>query len=236
MRYINHHEAGELLARKVAELRPVRPVVLAVPPAGVRIGWEIACRLKAPMDVIVAREITIPGRLGCPVGAAVDGIFYPDDSGCRRQRITQEYAAVLATSEKASDERWGHFLRHNLPPIDLKGRTAILVSDAPIHLATFRAVESELRKRGAIRILYAVPFAPLAHPATQPAIEIVSLFRPEDGCSVMLVNAGYQQTTEDEIEELVARSRLLPVTRGSWYGLHAEATLVPAAEVEVKAY
>ena len=237
MRFIDHHEAGNLLARKVADLRPVRPVVLAIPPAGVRIGWEIARRLKAPMDVIVIREITIPGRLGCPVGSAIDGIFDPDDAGCRRQSVTQEYARILASSEQASEERWGHLLRHDLPPIDLKGRTTILVSDTPLHFATLRAVESALRKRGTIRVLYAVAFAPLAHPAQiQPAVETVSLFRPEDGCSVMLVNAGYRQTTDDEIADLVARSRLLAVTQGSWDGLHADTTLVPAAEVDVKPY
>jgi putative phosphoribosyl transferase len=237
MRFIDHHEAGELLGLKVAELRPVRPVVLAIPPAGVRIGWEIARRLRAPMDVIVTREITIPGRTGCPVGAVVDGRFYPDDSGCRRQRVTQEYANILASSEQASLARWEQSLRKNRSPIDLEGRTAILVSDAPLNLATLRAVESALRKRGTIGIIYAVPFRPLAHPAlTEPSIRIVSLFRPEDGSAVMLVNAGYQQTTEDEIAELVTRSRMLPLIRGSLDGLHADSTLVPAAEVEVKAY
>src|SRR5688500_18739437 len=64
MRFIDHREAGERLAFQLAELRPARPLGLAIPPAGARTGWEIAHRLDAPMDVLLVKEVQIPAGTG----------------------------------------------------------------------------------------------------------------------------------------------------------------------------
>ena len=97
MRFIDHSEAGEKLALQLLELQLSRPLALAIPPAGTRIGWETARRLGAPMDVLLVRDVQIPGRLGSALGSVVDGLFYRDDAGCRREEVSRDYAEILVT-------------------------------------------------------------------------------------------------------------------------------------------
>lgn len=203
MRFIDHTEAGQVLGQRLAGLKLERPVVLAVPPAGARIGHEIARQLGGAMDVLVVRDITIPGRGECRLGVVVDGAFYPDEPACRREGVTREYAHMLAWPEQGKEERWERVVRHNRPPLELEGRTAIVVSDVALGADQLLAVRDALRERRVGQVLHVAVFArsqPASGTTSPPAI---TLFSPVESRSVMLVNAGFQQTTENEIAELL---------------------------------
>lgn len=205
MRFIEHREVGQRLADYMASLAPEDPIVLAIPSGGVRIGWEIAQRLGAPMDVIVANEVTVPGERARASGWAVDGRFYPDRVGCRN--LNAAYIDILASCIAMEQRRRERALRHGHAALDLAGKTVILVSDATPDLATLEAVITSLREREIGTLIYA---APVASPALVALVgspaRVVTMFRPEEFRSVMLVNARYEQTTDDEITELLERS------------------------------
>jgi putative phosphoribosyl transferase len=203
MRFIEHSEAGRILAQRLLNLGIERPVVLAVPPGGPRVGKEIAARLDAPLDVLLIRSISIPGRSACPVGVVVDGAFYPDERACRREAVTLEYARILAWPEQGAEERWEREVRHNRHPIDIEGRTAIVVNDALLDREQLLAIRESLRERGVGRILHVAVLARGEEETGTLPVPTITLFSPVESRSVMLVNAGYQQTTEREIAELL---------------------------------
>lgn len=207
MRYIDHTEAGQLLARRLMGLRIENPVVLAIPPGGARIAREIAREMKAPMDVLPVREISIPGRNRCSIGAVVDGGFYPDESACRREGVTREYAGILAAAEQCEEERWERSVRQNRAPVELEGCSAIIANDVALDRERLQAVRAALRERKVRHVIQVSVFACAGERRSDPSVLLVTLFSPEESRSVMLVNAGFQQTTEEEIAELLGRSR-----------------------------
>lgn len=72
MIFADRHEAGRLLGERLAHLRLKHPVVLALPRGGVSVGFEVAQRLGAPLDVFVARKIGHPNRPEFGVGALAE--------------------------------------------------------------------------------------------------------------------------------------------------------------------
>src|SRR6267142_1918770 len=73
-RYADRAEAGRVLAEKLKSLAG-RPdlVVLALPRGGVPVGYEIARRLGAPLDVFVVRKLGVPGHEELAMGALASG-------------------------------------------------------------------------------------------------------------------------------------------------------------------
>ena len=110
---------------------------------------------------------------------------------------------MLAWPEQGKEERWERVVRHNRPPLELEGRTAIVVSDVALDADQLLAVRDALRERRVGQVLHVAVFArsqPASGTTSPPAI---TLFSPVESRSVMLVNAGVQQTTENEIAELL---------------------------------
>jgi putative phosphoribosyl transferase len=222
MRFLDHSEMGRGLAEHVAKLAPARPVVLAIPPGGVRIAWEIARRLSAPLDVLLVSEVVVPQACRCRVGCAVDGHFYPDRSSGKFQQLAEEYAEVLVAAELGGQQQRDRALRHGVPPVDLADRTAVLVSDGSPDLVALEGAVRAIRDRKAKEIIYAAPVAMSGMiDLVGTRARIVTLFRPDEYRSVMLVNSDYKQTTDDEISQLIAQSRIsgLPVPQGGQGGV-----------------
>ena len=65
--------AGEQLAARLDHLKPRQPVVLALPRGGVAIGFEIALRLGALLDIVLVRKIGVPWQPELALGALADG-------------------------------------------------------------------------------------------------------------------------------------------------------------------
>ena len=73
MTFATRTEAGEQLAARLAALRPADPVVLALPRGGVPVAVPIAVALHAPLDLVMARKIGVPGHEEVAAGAVVNG-------------------------------------------------------------------------------------------------------------------------------------------------------------------
>jgi putative phosphoribosyl transferase len=73
-RFKNRVEAGQALARALAEYSGRRDVtVLALPRGGVPVGYEVAEALGAPLDVFVVRKLGVPGHEELAMGAIASG-------------------------------------------------------------------------------------------------------------------------------------------------------------------
>jgi putative phosphoribosyl transferase len=74
MTFPDRTRAGRLLAERLAERTfSAPPVVIALPRGGVPVGWEIARRLRIPLDVLVVRKIGAPDNPEYGLGAITEG-------------------------------------------------------------------------------------------------------------------------------------------------------------------
>ncbi|MFA7586043.1 MAG: phosphoribosyltransferase family protein [Novosphingobium sp.] len=210
-RFANRREAGCLLAEAVAKVAPEDPVVLALPRGGVPVGFEVASRLKAPLDVLLVRKIGAPGHEEYGIGALVDGaspqIVIDRDIaravGADQTYIDREVAKQLAEVERR------RALYARLDPVPLDGRTAVVVDDGIATGGTVKAALQALRMSRVGKIILAVPVAPRAAIAELSAMcdRLVCLITPEPFHAVGAHYADFDQTRDEEVVALLGQAR-----------------------------
>src|SRR4051812_40167483 len=166
-------EAGEILAEQLREYEGrADTVILALPRGGVPVGFEIATKLQLPLDVFVVRKLGVPGQRELAMGAIASGglrILNEDVLN-----IMPHAAATVAevTSQEAREvERRERDYRQDRPPLEVGGRTIILVDDGLATGATMLAAVAALREKEPSEIVVAVPVCP---PETLSEIERVA--------------------------------------------------------------
>lgn len=158
MEFMDRRQAGRLLAERLAPLAGERPVVVAIPRGGVPIGFEIAQALGAPLDVLAVRKLGAPRNPEFGVGAITeDGTSVLDSKTARRVGMTQELLDETVAREVRELRRRIERYRDGRAPVDLTGRTVIVVDDGLATGLTDLAAVRAIRARGAGRIVLAVP-------------------------------------------------------------------------------
>jgi putative phosphoribosyl transferase len=200
-RFGDRVEAGEQLAEVLA--RRVQPpvIVLAIPRGGVIVGACVAERLDAPLDVVVPRKVGAPGNPELAVGAVAEGIEAIDEAAVRRLGL--DIAAVRAEAARQTAEvaRRTAAYRRGRPPLDLTGRTAVLVDDGVATGWTCIAAAHFTRRAGAARVLVAVPVGPAElERRLRPAVdEVVVLLTPDPYLAVGQAYLRFPQVGDDEV-------------------------------------
>src|SRR5438105_8970491 len=131
MLFRDRTEAGRELARKLTEYAD-RPdvIVLALPRGGVPVAHEVAQALHVPLDVFLVRKLGLPGHEELAMGAiASGGVRVLNHDVVQALRIPDEVIDAVAAEEGQELERRGQAYRGKRPPLDVRGRTVILVDD-----------------------------------------------------------------------------------------------------------
>lgn len=213
-RFADRQDAGRQLARAVARLRFVDPVVLALPRGGVPVGAEVAARLGAPLDVLIVRKLGCPGHPELGVGAiAEDGVEIHNDDLISRLGITAAELAAVAAAEHAEADRRARRYRGHRPPVPVRGRTAIIVDDGLATGYTARAAIAVVRSRQPDTIVLAVPVAPSATVEALRSVvdDLVCLRSPARFIAIGQWYADFRQVPDDMVTALLARQH----TRGT---------------------
>lgn len=213
-RYVfqNRREAGKVLAREVAKLKPVNPVVLAVPRGGIEVAYEVAAALEAPLDIIIARKIGAPFEPELAIGAVVDG-DHPETVLNREVMdlydITDDYLELAVKKELKEIDRRQILYRNGRDPIPLEGATVILVDDGIATGASIRAAIRGLRRRPIDSLVLAIPVAPPStiESLTNEVDEIICLESPDSFFAVGAFFADFRQTTDDIVVDLLEKAR-----------------------------
>jgi predicted phosphoribosyltransferase len=206
----DRREAGQVLARKLAEYAH-RPdvVVLALPRGGVPVGYEVARALGAPLDVFLVRKLGVPGHEELAMGAvATGGVRVLNDQIVRALGIPPNVIDAVAAWQGQELARRERLYRGERPPPDVRGRTVILVDDGLATGATMRAALAALRQQGPPRVVVAVPTAApeKCDELRTEADEVVCATTPEPFYSVGLWYEDFSQTSDEEVRELLARA------------------------------
>ena len=207
----NRIEAGRQLAQKLAAYAD-RPdvLVLALPRGGVPVAYEVAKALNAPLDVFLVRKLGVPGHEELAMGAvATGGVRVLNEHVVRALGIPEYVIDAVAAWEEQELARRERLYRGNLPAPDVRGRTSILVDDGLATGSTMQAAVKALRKQQPAQIVVAVPTAsPEACGALKlEADEVICAVTPQPFYSVGLWYEDFSQTTDEEVRELLARSR-----------------------------
>ncbi|HTS94015.1 MAG TPA: phosphoribosyltransferase family protein [Stellaceae bacterium] len=212
MVFRDRREAGRLLAERLAGFREASPVVLGLPRGGVPVAFEIAQGLRAPLDVLLVRKVGVPWQPELALGAVSDGAdpeIFIDQQLKAHFDIDDHYVAEACEREIAEIDRRRAAFRGNLEPLPVEGRVAIVVDDGIATGATTRVALRALRRRKPSRTILAVPVAPRdsLDALRGEADEIVCLETPENMGAVGFYYQDFRQTTDREVQELLARSR-----------------------------
>jgi erythromycin esterase-like protein/predicted phosphoribosyltransferase len=207
-RFRDRREAGRLLAAKLMAYAN-RPdvVALALPRGGVPVAYEVARALHAPLDVFVVRKLGVPGYEELAMGAvATGGVRVLNDQIVRSLHIPEYVIDRVEAEEREELGRRERAYRGGRPPLEVRGRTVILIDDGLATGATMRAAVSALRQLQPARIIVAVP---IASPETCDELkveveEVVCAITPEPFHAVGYWYEDFTQTTDEEVRELLA--------------------------------
>lgn len=220
MLFKDRREAGRRLAlalKKYAKKADV--IVLALPRGGVPVAFEAARALEAPLDVFLVRKLGFPGNEEFAMGAvASGGIRVMSEDIVRRYGIPESVVERVADREEKELARRERSYRGDSPPLDLRGRTVILVDDGLATGASMRAAVEAVRSQGPRRIVVAVPVGPreTVEELSREADEVVCAAMPEPFLAVGRFYETFDQTTDEEVMELLARApRLQPAPSGA---------------------
>jgi putative phosphoribosyl transferase len=210
MRFRDRAHAGKVLAERLEGYagRP-RLLVLGLPRGGVPVAFEVAQALGAPLDVFVVGKLGVPGHEELAMGALTSGgVRVLNDDAVTGLGIGEEAIARAAAAEGKELDRREQAYRGDRGPIDVAGRTVILVDDGLATGSTMRAAVRAVRALGPERLVVAVPVAARQTcEQLRPEVdELVCADMPEPFHAVGLWYDDFTQTSDDQVRDLLARA------------------------------
>ncbi|MBO4275033.1 phosphoribosyltransferase [Microbispora triticiradicis] len=212
--FVDRHEAGLLLGERLRDLREAKEgvgdvVVVGLPRGGVPVAFQVARALGAPLDVILVRKLGVPYQPELGFGAIGEGgvrVVNPDV--VRLARLTDDEMAAVERRERAELERRARRFRGAREPVDLAGRTVIVVDDGIATGGTARAACQVARAHGASMVVLAVP---VGAPETIASLrgdadEIVCLDTPDHFYAIGAWYEDFTQTSDEDVMECLHRA------------------------------
>ena len=205
----DRREAGQVLAGMLQGYRG-RPdvVVLGLARGGIPVAYEVACSLGVPLDAFIVRKLGAPGHEEFAVGAlASGGRVVVNDDVLRGLRITPDQLREIADREARELIRRETAYRGGRPPIDVTGKTVILVDDGLATGSSMLAAVQALRDCEPAEIVIAVPAAPESTCREFAGIveDVVCASMPTPFLAVGESFWDFRQISDDEVQELLAK-------------------------------
>ncbi|MFC0004258.1 phosphoribosyltransferase [Micromonospora siamensis] len=204
--YRDREDAGSQLADRLTALTGQSDViVLGLVRGGVPVARVVAERLGAPLDILVVRKLGMPWAPEVAFGAlGPGGVRVLNDLVAAR--LDADAVADVQRREQAELDRREARYRAGRPPLDLTGRTAVIVDDGLATGATARAAVQVARQLGAHRVIVAVPvgaqeaYEMLAAEADQ----VVCAQKPPEFGAVSAYYDDFHEVSDDEVTDALA--------------------------------
>ncbi|PVE19581.1 MULTISPECIES: phosphoribosyltransferase [unclassified Arthrobacter] len=187
-------------------------LVLGLPRGGVPVAAEISAALSCPLDVVLVRKIGVPGfdELAMGAVATAGGSL----STVRNERViagltgdgNAAFEAAIAP-ELVELARREELYRAGLPPLEIAGRTIVIVDDGVATGATLRAALHAVRQLRPAQLWVAAPVF-LGHSLAGIRPLADQTFWLWDAASLGSVGQAYHQfgqVPDDEVQRLLLR-------------------------------
>lgn len=195
----DREEAAGQIAERLAELRGENPLVLAIPRGGVPMGRIVADRLEGELDIVLVHKLGAPGNPEYAIGSV-------DESGhVELTPVARQYAIEQRYIDDERDRQLENIRRrrerYRRPPVDARGRIAILVDDGIATGSTLLAAIRFIRAQAPAKLIVGVGVAP---PETARRIEkevdiMVCLQTPASFRAVGQFFADFRQVSDEEV-------------------------------------
>jgi putative phosphoribosyl transferase len=199
-------DAGARVALRLAHLRGGDVLVLGIPRGGVPVAAEIAKRLDAELDVVVARKLGAPMQPELAIGAVTaSGGLYLNEELLREASVSRRFLESAIAYEMREAQRREHRLRGERPAPRIAQRTVVIVDDGLATGATMRAAARAVREQQPAHVVIAVPVAPAitCEALRGEADEVIAVHQPDEFLAVGLHYVDFTPTSEGEIHKLL---------------------------------
>jgi len=172
-KFIDRHDAGRQLAVAVeAAVAGEDVVILALPRGGVPVAYEVSSHLGAPLDVLLVRKLGVPWQQELGFGAiATGGVVVLNDDHVKALGLGEDMVRDIVEREHGELEQRERLYRQGSEPLDIAGKTVVVVDDGIATGYTVRAALKSLEQRGVKRRIVA---SPVAAAGTVQALEEVA--------------------------------------------------------------
>jgi predicted phosphoribosyltransferase len=209
-RFDDRRAAGRQLAARLASYAELEDVVvLGLPRGGVPVAYEVALALRAPLDVLLVRKLGVPEHEELAFGAiASGGVRVLNPEVLAETRLTAERIDRITAEQQRELDRREALYRDGGAPLELSGKTALIVDDGLATGATMRAAVAAVRQLRASPIVA----VPVAAPSTRAALArsadaVVCTITPEPFVAVGMWYRDFDPTSDGEVRELLAAAR-----------------------------
>jgi putative phosphoribosyl transferase len=208
-------DAARRLARMLADVPMDDAIALGLPRGGVPIAARVALELHLPLDVLIVRKLGVPAHPEVAMGAIGEGgVRILDERLVRALGVEAGEIEAVERRERAVLRARVTRLRSGRAPLDLQGRTALILDDGIATGATATAACGVARALGSAHILVAAPVgAPDALARVEGADDVVCLLQPRNFQSVGAYYRNFESTSDDEVAALLAVARRSDSTR-----------------------
>lgn len=198
--------AGELLVEKLKDIKA--DLVLGIPRGGVVVAAKIAKDLNLPLDIIVTRKIGAPGETELALGALdPDGEAIWDQELLDELEIKKEALKFEVVAEMEELKRREKLYRQGRKPLEVTGKTVILVDDGMATGSTALAAVEYLKRHSA-KIILAMPvsssdaFKKVEHKVDRSIV----LEIPDYFASVGQFYQQFEPVEDEEVVQLLSAS------------------------------
>ncbi|HVN10174.1 MAG TPA: phosphoribosyltransferase family protein [Patescibacteria group bacterium] len=224
-------DAGRRLAEKLhAYAGRTDVIVLGVPRGGVAVAFEIARALHLPLDIFVSRKLGVPGHEELAFGAvSTGGVRVLDAEIVEATGISKEQIEEVTRAERNELTRRANLYRGARPPLDLAGRTVILVDDGIATGSSISAAIRALKQCKPARIVLGVPVAPqdTCRRIAREVDELVCVETPRLFHAIGQFYEDFYQVSDEQVEQFL---RLAPQSNSGGTPKKRSSSLVPTSE------
>ena len=204
-------DAGKKLANELRKFADKSVMVLAIPRGGVIVGYEIAKKLHAPLDIIVPRKLRAPNQPELAIGAITeDENVILENQIVNSLNVSDYYIRMESQRQKLEIDRRLKAYKGDSRMPDLTGLTVIVVDDGIATGSTMRAALISVRKRGAKSVVLAIPVASSSalRMLEKEADETVCLFTPQLFFAIGQFYTSFEQNSDEEVQELLRKNKM----------------------------
>lgn len=207
-------EAGRKLAQRLVKYINKNPIILALPRGGVPVGFEIAKKLNASLDVLVVRKLGAPFQVEFGIGAIAPGnIKILDEVAIKNLGLSQEEIEEIEKQERAELNRRIREYRGTDSMLDIEGKIVILVDDGLATGISAKAAIKAVLKQEPKKLIIAVPVGAAEvvesiRSTLRLEDEIICLSTPDNFSAVGEWYKSFDQVSDEEVINLLKKSSL----------------------------